>query len=59
MDVDDGRCLQSKMPKGKTVNVTYDSGLGATCMPERLMKSILMNPKAKKVAAANGSERRQ
>ena len=44
--------------KVKTIEVTVDSGAGASCWPVKLLKEIPMGPKAKgvKFKAANGTE---
>ena len=51
MDVDE----KSKM---KSVEITIDSGAGASCWPQNLLKKVPMQPKAKGVRfkAANGTE---
>ena len=62
MDVDGGAKGRSKNHKDNTqdkpIKITLDSGAGASCWPEKLWKSIPMNPKTKGVrfSAANGSE---
>jgi hypothetical protein len=50
MDVDE--------PKTKTVQITLDSGAGASCWPQNLLKKIPMQAKDKGVRfkAANGTE---
>ena len=51
MDVDEG-------PKTKTVQITLDSGAGASCWPQNLLKKVPMQAKDKgvKFRAANGVE---
>jgi hypothetical protein len=49
---------QTKISKKNIVKVTLDSGAGASCWPEKLWRSIPMNPKTKgvKFAKVNGAE---
>ena len=51
MQVDEG-------PKTTSIEITIDSGAGASCWPSRLLKKIPMHPKDKGVRfkAANGME---
>ena len=53
VDVDGG-----KYQKSKKVEITLDSGAGASCWPESVWKSIPMGPKTKgvKLKVANGEE---
>ena len=59
MDVDqeDWQMVAGKR-RGKKVEITLDSGAGASCWPMNLWKGVPMGPKAKgvKFKAANGSE---
>ena len=54
MHVDGG----TKGNKGKSIKITLDSGAGASCWPEKIVKSSPMNRKTKEVkfSAANGTE---
>ena len=56
MDSEDWEMVKKK--NNKKVEVTLDSGAGASCWPEKLMKNIPMGPKVKGVRfrAANGTE---
>ena len=62
MDVDGGTKYRTKCLKDpsqdKSIKITLDSWAGVSCWPEKLWKSIPMNPKTKGVrfSAANGSE---
>ena len=58
VEVDGG--WRTKVQKGKPVKVTLDSGAGASCWPEKLLRSAPLQPKTKGVrfAAANGTELR-
>ena len=51
MDVDE-------KPKMKSIEITIDSGAGASCWPQNLLKKVPMQPKARGVRfkAANGTE---
>ena len=55
VDVED---WEIKKPKTKPIKVTLDSGAGASCWPEKLLRSLPMESKTKGVrfSAANGTE---
>ena len=62
MDVDGGTKGKSKNHKDqnqdKPIKITLDSGVGASCWPEKLWNSIPMNPTTRgvRISAAHGPE---
>lgn len=57
---DDAKMKASRGREAKSVEITLDSGAGASCWPEKLMRSIPLGPKARgtKFKTANGAELR-